>query len=216
MMNNIQNIVKEIDEKVNNDSLTSLRKETLGDAQSREYQTTKHSRIKKVKQKPSLVERLSNRLAKYKKHMISSTIEGYETKPSVGTGNNPLYNYPKIPPPLIYDPKYEKNKRKHTEFATTARLSGKSINLLETVGKYFSFYPSDRLYQFKKQNIEKLDAQRYLKYSEELRENRISHQKSLRTSKSSLQLPLHMRSELILSSHNHTLHVTYFHLTLSS
>lgn len=142
MMNNIQNIVKDIDEKINNDSLTSLRKDTLGEAHSREYQTTKQTKSKKIKQKPSLVERLSNRLDKYKRIMKNSSLEGYDTKPSVGTGNNPLYNYPKIPPPLIYDPKYGKEKkRNHTEFATTAKASGKTINPLETVGKYNSTLP---------------------------------------------------------------------------
>jgi hypothetical protein len=121
MIDNLHNIVKEIGEKVNYDSILSKKKQPS---------------TKKKKQNPSLIERMSNRLEKYKKFMKVASTDGYETKHTSGSGNNPCYNYPKVPPHLVYDPRYGRGiKNKHTEFATTAEIDGKPINLLETVGK---------------------------------------------------------------------------------
>jgi murein L,D-transpeptidase YafK len=123
MIDNLHNIVKEIGEKVNYDS-------SLGN------KSIKKSIKKKKKQNPSLIERMGNRLEKYKKFMKAASTDGYDTKHTSGSGNNPCYNYPKVPPPLVYDPRYGRRiKNKHTAFATTAEIDGKPINLLETVGK---------------------------------------------------------------------------------
>jgi hypothetical protein len=126
MIDNLHSIVKEIGDKVNYDSaLSNIKK----------YKTKKQSSTKK-KQNPSLIERMGNRLEKYQKFMKAASTDGYDTKHTSGSGNNPCYNYPKVPPSLVYDPRYGKGiKNKHTEFATTAEFNGKPINLLETVGK---------------------------------------------------------------------------------
>ena len=56
---------------------------------------------KKAKNPPSLAHRMLNKY-KYKK-----------------PGNNPLFSYPSIPPPIHYDPKYSRNSpNKITKFAT--------------------------------------------------------------------------------------------------
>lgn len=53
------------------------------------------------------------------------------------SGNNPWYNYPKIPPPVVFDEKYSKAVDNTTKFATKGFDGQKLVNVLETVGKNF-------------------------------------------------------------------------------
>ena len=84
----------------------------------------------------SLAQKMSQRLLKYERSIQFLNPEEYQTKSSGKSGNNPLYNYPSIPSPMIFDPKYSRNaKEKYTKFVTTATVDGKVHNISETISK---------------------------------------------------------------------------------
>jgi hypothetical protein len=127
MIKNIQNIVQEIDKKVNADSVTSKNNT------AKFKKGTKSSRNKSISNsQPTLAGRIASRLIKYKKFMSISHPE--DSKKLRKSGNNPLYAYPSIPPPLHNDPKYSRNSPNYTKFATKTIFGG-SMNPQETVGK---------------------------------------------------------------------------------
>lgn len=140
MISNLQNIVQEIDVRANADSITSVNKHKA--TQARAEKANQKARHVKAKgsTNPSLASRMANRLEKYKRFMSKPSTEEYDTRQSYKSGNNPLYNYPSVHPPMPFDPKYSRNnKDNYTKFATKSLIGGKEVNLLETVGKYFQF-----------------------------------------------------------------------------
>ena len=134
MISNLQNIVQEIDVRANADSITSANKHKITQVQADKAKAKREKA--KGSSNPSLSSRMANRLEKYKRFMSKPTTEEYDTKQSYKSGNNPVYNYPSVHPPMPYDPKYSRNnKDKYTKFATKSLVGGKEVNLLETVGK---------------------------------------------------------------------------------
>lgn len=135
MINNLQSIVHEIDTKVNADSSSSKPHHASQKSLRNEL---------KAQSKPSLVERMSNRLQKYAKAAKNYTTDNnFTTKSSQKSGNNPLFAYPSIPPPVMFDPKYSAdNKEKYTKFVTKTYSNGQEMNPLDTVGEFTLFIHS--------------------------------------------------------------------------
>lgn len=214
----MESIVNDIDEKVNDESLTSKNKTIFEKSNSmKDYLTPqnrgnlknkKNTPAPKLKSHPSLAQRMSNRLFKYKKSVNLLNTEEYQTKSSARSGNNPLYNYPKYPPALYFDPKYSRNNKNNlTKFVTTATVNGETINLMDTIGKFNNLIIIDRLYNLRKEYDEKVEAQRFLKYQEELRGNKSNHRSPIhiKKSKSVCILPLYKRSYELSVQRDHNI-----------
>ena len=91
MINDIENIINEIDEKVNAESVES-RNKVLSKHSTVSQQfisSNTHENIKNMKSHPSLAQRMSNRLLKYKQNYNKVASEDFQTRASVKSGNNP-------------------------------------------------------------------------------------------------------------------------------
>lgn len=140
IISSLENIVKEIDEKVNADSSKSVNR--LSNQTSQQHidaaeQAKISKRLSKGKSNPSLAHQMRKRLANYNKLMSCGNLHDFQPTKIERSGNNPLYSYPKVPPPLPYDPKYSRNssETKTTKFATKSARGEPKVNLLQTVGK---------------------------------------------------------------------------------
>ncbi|CAI2376805.1 unnamed protein product [Moneuplotes crassus] len=189
VIHNLQNIVQDIEEKVNNESITSRTNNDKTNSLLENGAFLNYQKSNQKKSHPSLAYRMGERFLSSKKSAKIFRDQNLLGHSSSRSGNNPLYNYPKIPPALVYDPKYSRNSKENfTKFATTATVNGKTVNFMETI---------DRLYDLQKQHNEKIEAQRFLKYQEESRENMtVSNQikEKKRNSKSVSEIPLYKRS----------------------
>ena len=82
---------------------------------------------------------MRSRLIKYQQHCDDYKHRLQRSDKRSKSGNNPLFAYPSIPPPIQFDPKYDiGNVDNYTKFAGRTIHDGKDVNLLETVGKRLS------------------------------------------------------------------------------
>ena len=130
----VRDIVKEIEEKVNADSISSVQKDLI---ESSENQLKSKNKNKKGKHKAknSLAYKMKSRLLKYQKHMNFYQNKKSPSNKRSKSGNNPWYSYPSIPPSVQFDPKYSRNNSEnYTKFVGQTVYDGKEVNLLDTVG----------------------------------------------------------------------------------